>query len=63
MMTVQATDAAKALTIAVEVLRQAIGSDARPWDVAGAAATVAPVGAAAPVSRIQHGWPLACGQE
>jgi hypothetical protein len=47
-MTVQAADAAGALAVALEVLRQAIGADARSWDVAAAAATVAPVGGAVP---------------
>jgi hypothetical protein len=47
-MTVQAADAAGALAVALEVLRQAIGADARSWDVAAAAATVAPAGGAAP---------------
>jgi hypothetical protein len=47
-MTVQAADAARALEVALEVLRQAIGADARSWDVAGAAATVAPAGGAVP---------------
>jgi hypothetical protein len=47
-MTVQAADAAGALAVALEVLRQAIGADARSWDVAAAAATVAPAGGAVP---------------
>jgi len=47
-MTVQAADAAKALVLALGVLRQAIGADARSWDVSSAAATIAPTGTAAP---------------
>jgi hypothetical protein len=47
-MTVQAADAAKGLVLALDVLRTAIGRDGRSWAVPSAAATVAPVGAAAP---------------
>jgi hypothetical protein len=47
-LTVQAADAAKGLVLALDVLRTAIGGDGRSWAVPSAAATVAPVGAAAP---------------
>jgi hypothetical protein len=42
-MTVQGGDAARALVIAMDVLREALGADARSWDIAGTGATVAPV--------------------
>lgn len=41
-MTVQGADAAKALVIAMDVLREALGTDARSWDVAGTGAAVVP---------------------
>jgi hypothetical protein len=42
-MTVQASDAAKAVTIAMGVLRESMSTDARAWDVAATGATVVPV--------------------
>jgi hypothetical protein len=42
-MTVRAADPAKALTLAVDALRHAMGADARSWDVAAMEATVNPV--------------------
>jgi hypothetical protein len=42
-MTVQAPDAARALVVAMDVLREAMGTDARSWDVSGTGATVLPV--------------------
>ncbi len=42
-MTVRAGDAAKALQLAMDVLRDTIGADARSWDVASTGATVVPV--------------------
>lgn len=42
-MIVQAPDAAKAVVVAMEVLREALGTDARSWDMAGTGATVVPV--------------------
>jgi hypothetical protein len=50
-MTVQARDAAKALEVAMGVLREAIGTDARSWDVAGTGATVVPVEQQRPAGR------------
>lgn len=41
--TVQASDPAKAVAIAIEVLRESISTDARSWDVAATGATVVPV--------------------
>jgi hypothetical protein len=42
-MTVRAGDAAKALQLAMDVLRDTIGADARSWDVASTGVTVIPV--------------------
>lgn len=42
-MTVQAPNAAQAAVIAMDVLRDALGSDSRSWDVAGTGATIVPV--------------------
>jgi hypothetical protein len=42
-MTVQASDPAKAVAIAMDVLRESISTDARSWDVAATGATVVPV--------------------
>jgi ABC-type uncharacterized transport system YnjBCD substrate-binding protein len=39
-MTVQASDPAKAVAIAMDVLRESISTDARSWDVAGTGAPV-----------------------
>lgn len=43
-MTVRATDAAGALTMAMAALREALGKDVRSWDVTGTGATVLPDG-------------------
>jgi hypothetical protein len=48
-MIVQAADAAMALMIAMDALRDAMGTDSRSWDVAGTGATVVPVLAVVPV--------------
>lgn len=42
-MTVRAADAAKALSLAFEALRSALGRDVRAWDVPGTGVTVVPV--------------------
>jgi len=42
-MTVQAPNAAQAAVIAMDVLRAALGTDGRSWDVAGTGATIVPV--------------------
>lgn len=47
-MTVQGADASKALVTAMEVLRAAIGTDSRSWDMTGTGATVVPVLAVVP---------------
>lgn len=44
-LTVRAADPAKALMLAVDALRQAMGADARSWDVAAMEATVRPAAA------------------
>jgi hypothetical protein len=49
-MIIQAADAARALAIAMEALREAMGTDSRSWDVAGTGATVVPVLAVAPTA-------------
>jgi hypothetical protein len=48
-MIVQAPDAARAAVVAMDVLRDALGADARSWDMAGTGATIVPVLAVAPV--------------
>lgn len=42
-MTAEALDPGGALVAGLKVLRQAIGTDARSWDLSGTSATVAPV--------------------
>jgi len=49
-MTVQAPDPADAAGIAMDVLRDALGADARSWDVARTGATVVPVLTVAPTT-------------
>lgn len=49
-MTVQAPDAAEAAGIAMDVLRDSLGADARSWDVARTGATVVPVLTVAPTT-------------
>jgi hypothetical protein len=54
-MIIQAGDAARALTIAMQALREAMGTDSRSWDVPGTGATVVPVLAVVPAIRSSDG--------